>query len=94
MGSVTQGVQARRRKETRDRIVTAAERVFADYGFDGASFSRIAEQAGLPTSNIFYYSGTKRKLYRLLVEHNFKIWREAADAITPKTIPRRTSHLS
>ena len=75
------GIQARHREETHERILSAAERVFAEYGFEGASFSRIAAGANLPKSNIVYYFETKKKLYRLVVEDIFKVWREAADAI-------------
>ena len=81
------GIQARNREETRERILVAAERVFAEYGFDGASFSRIAAEAKLPKSNVVYYFESKKKLYRQVVENIFNIWREAADAIQPENDP-------
>ena len=89
MTSITTGIQARHREETRERILSAAERVFADYGYEGASFSRIASEVGLPKSNIVYYFETKHKLYRLVVENIFNIWREAADAIQPENDPEQ-----
>ena len=82
------GIQLRHREKTRETILAAAERVFADYGFEGASFSRIAAEAQLPKSNVVYYFTTKRKLYRLVVEDIFNIWRQAADAIYPENDPR------
>ena len=81
------GIQARNREETRERILVAAERVFAEYGFEGASFSRIAAEAQLPKSNVVYYFESKKKLYRQVVENIFNIWREAADAIQPENDP-------
>lgn len=87
MNKPTPGIQARHREETRERILVAAERVFAEYGFEGASFSRIAAEADLPKSNIVYYFETKKKLYRLVVESIFNVWREAADAIQPGNDP-------
>ena len=69
--------------------MSAAERVFADYGYEGASFSRIASEVDLPKSNIVYYFETKHKLYRLVVENIFNIWREAADAIQPENDPEQ-----
>lgn len=87
MNKLERGPQARNREETRERILAAAERVFAEYGFEGASFSRIAAEANLPKSNIVYYFETKKKLYRLVVENIFNVWREAADAIQPDTEP-------
>ena len=81
------GIQARQRQETQARIMTAAERVFAEYGYEGASFSRIAAEAGLPKSNVVYYAGSKKKLYRLVVEDIFNVWRAAADALYPENDP-------
>ncbi len=81
------GIQARNREETSERIMAAAERVFAEYGFEGASFSRIAAEAELPKSNVVYYTESKKKLYRLVVEDIFNVWREAADALYPENDP-------
>ena len=81
------GSQMRQRAETMERIKIAAERVFADYGYEGSSFSRIAKAAGLPKSNIFYYVESKEKLYRLVVEDIFNVWRAAADALYPENDP-------
>ena len=75
------GTQLRNREEIRSRVLLAAERVFADYGYAGASFSRIAEAAGLPKSNVVYYFETKKALYRLVVSDIFDVWRAAADTI-------------
>lgn len=82
-----QGIQQRHREETKRHIREAAERVFADYGFVGASFSRIAAEANLPKSNIVYYFETKETLYRLVVEDIFNVWRAAADALYPENDP-------
>ena len=81
------GIQQRNREETMLRIRTAAERVFAEYGYAGASFSRIAAEAQLPKSNVVYYFETKEKLYRLVVEDIFNVWRAAADALYPENDP-------
>lgn len=88
MNKPAPGIQARNREETRERILAAAERVFAEYGFEGASFSRIAAEVDLPKSNIVYYFETKKKLYRLVVENIFNVWREAADSIQPENDPQ------
>ncbi|MEM9437557.1 MAG: TetR/AcrR family transcriptional regulator [Pseudomonadota bacterium] len=87
MNKPAMGIQARHREETRERILAAAERVFAEYGYEGASFSRIAAEAELPKSNVVYYTQSKKKLYRLVVEDIFNVWREAADALYPSNDP-------
>ena len=87
MNKQSGGIQIRHREETRAQIQQAAERVFADYGYVGASFSRIAAEAGLPKSNIVYYYQTKEKLYRKVVENIFNVWRDAADVLSPERDP-------
>ena len=87
MNKQSRGIQVRHREETMAQILQAAERVFADYGYVGASFSRIAAEANLPKSNIVYYYGTKEKLYRTVVENIFNVWREAADVLSPEHDP-------
>ncbi|MEM9583718.1 MAG: TetR/AcrR family transcriptional regulator [Pseudomonadota bacterium] len=79
--------QKRNRAETKTRIRFAAERVFAEYGYSGASFSMIAAEAGLPKSNIVYYYSSKKALYRVVVEDIFNVWRAAADTIHPDNDP-------
>jgi AcrR family transcriptional regulator len=57
-------------KETdgaRVRILNAAERLFADDGFDATPTSRIAKLAGVPKGLLFYYFPTKADVLRVLV---------------------------
>jgi TetR/AcrR family transcriptional regulator len=81
------GIQLRNRAATRKRILAAAEKTFAEYGYAGASLSRIAAEASLPKSNVIYYFETKKNLYRLVVEDIFAVWRAAADALCPDSDP-------
>lgn len=48
---------------TRTQLLDAAERVFADHGYEGASLRDIAEAAGLHYSLSTYHYGTKAKLF-------------------------------
>ena len=52
----------------RDRILDAAEQLFAEGGFDGVSMRDIAAQAGVGLPLIVYHFETKQKLYRALFE--------------------------
>ena len=45
---------------TRERILAAAEEVFAASGFSAGTTRRIAERADVPEGLIFHYFGTKR----------------------------------
>jgi len=71
------------------KILSAAEKVFANYGFKGATTERIAQQAGLPKANLHYYFKTKSLLYQELLEGILEEWMEHAKAFDefdePKT---------
>lgn len=68
------------REENERLILEAAEDVFANYGFEGATTSRVARQAGIPKANLHYYFPTKEDLYRRVIDNIFNIWLEAADS--------------
>ncbi|HSK39368.1 MAG TPA: TetR/AcrR family transcriptional regulator [Arenibaculum sp.] len=63
------------------RILEAAERVFAEAGFGGASMSQIAAAAGLSKANLHYYVGTKQALYRGVLTGILDLWLDAAEAL-------------
>lgn len=66
------------RRENERLILDAAERVFAEAGFGGATMQLIADMAGLPKANLHYYFPTKEALYRRVVQNIFEIWLDAA----------------
>lgn len=66
--------QGRIRQENIERIMKAAEHVFAANGFRGATTAAIAKEAGLPKANIHYYFGTKAKLYRAVLDDILVLW--------------------
>ena len=68
------------RQENEQRILSAAEKVFAEAGFGGATMQLIADMAGLPKANLHYYFPTKEALYRDVVQNIFNIWLHAADS--------------
>ncbi|MBL8357201.1 TetR/AcrR family transcriptional regulator [Delftia deserti] len=52
----------------RERILDAAERLFAEGGFDGVSMRNIAAAAGVGLPLIVYHFETKQNLYRALFD--------------------------
>jgi len=66
------------RENNQRNILQAAEKIFAQYGFKGATTDLIAKQAGLPKANIHYYFKTKALLYRAVLERILEEWSEAA----------------
>jgi len=69
------------RQQNEALILQAAEKVFAEAGFGGATMQLIADVAGLPKANLHYYFATKEDLYRRVVQNIFEIWLHAADSM-------------
>ncbi len=68
------------RTGSEDAILAAAEIVFAERGYDGATTAAIAAAAGLPKANVHYYFATKEQLYRRVIARVLDAWLDAADA--------------
>lgn len=64
------------------RLLEAAETVFAERGFAGASTSAIAAQAKLPKPNLHYYFRTKEALYRAVLKNVLGMWLGEFDRFT------------
>lgn len=65
--------RAQRREETREKILTAAVRVFAELGFEAASMGSIANRAGLKKALVQYHFETKLNLWQEAVN---SLWSE------------------
>lgn len=68
--------RAANRKALEQKILSAAESVFAEHGFDGSSLEAIAESAGLSRQNMLYYFPSKESLYRNVLKHILDLWIE------------------
>lgn len=77
---ISKGKRTDIRRENERVILEAAEKVFAEAGFGGATMQLIADMAGLPKANLHYYFATKEDLYRKVVHDIFEIWLRAADS--------------
>jgi len=76
------------RQTSVEQILAAAEQVFSDHGFEGATMSQLAAAAGLPKANLHYYFGTKEKLYRAVLEGILALWLDdAGEWIVPQRHP-------
>ena len=51
-----------------DRILSAAENIFARFGFRRASMSQIADEAGLTRQALYHHYPSKEALFRAVVE--------------------------
>ena len=77
----------RRRQDSEARILTAAEQIFAEAGFSGATTAVIAAKARLPKANVHYYFGTKERLYRRVLKRILDAWLASGDSIHPDADP-------
>lgn len=75
------------RARNKAHIIAAAEKVFAERGYDGATTAEIAEIAGLAKSNVHYYFGTKEAIYREVIAGIVDLWLKAFGDITANDDP-------
>ena len=70
----------RRRKPTRiqslrqGEIIKAGLKVFARYGFKGATIDQIAEKAGMSKTNLLYYYRCKEDIYLSVLQRTLEMW--------------------
>lgn len=57
---------------TTERLLDAAEREFAEHGYDGARLEDIAKAAGIRRSSLLYHYGSKHALFCAVVRHVFE----------------------
>ena len=76
------------KSDSRARLLQAAEKTVYAYGFGNASIADIAEEAGVPLGNVYYYFKTKDEIGGAIVEHRVsrfrKLLRDLGKATSPK----------
>ncbi|MDQ6817115.1 MAG: TetR family transcriptional regulator [Actinomycetota bacterium] len=65
---------------SREAILETAERLFAQFGYDGASLSEIGADAGLSRGTPSYYFGSKEDLYIAVLDRAFTARQAATQA--------------
>ena len=74
-------------ESTRAAILTAAERLFAERGFDRCRLEDVAEAVGIRRASIVYYFRDKRVLYDAVLEDVFGGFRSRLDGTLSRTGP-------
>lgn len=76
------------RRRNVEKILLAAEKVFAEKGYGGTAMGDIAEEAELPRSNLHYYFSTKDDLYRAVLLDLLEVWKQDAQCFELFDDPR------
>jgi AcrR family transcriptional regulator len=58
----------RRGVKSRELVLDAAERVMAEHGYEGASVTRVVDEAGIPISSVYHYFGSKDGILLAVME--------------------------
>lgn len=66
-------------EDSRERVVAAATRLFAERGFDGTSTREIGRASGLNVATVAYHVGGKAELYREVMR---RAYHEELDALS------------
>ena len=80
-------------KHTREKILDAAEDLFAEKGFDAASLSDIADQVGIRQPGIFKHFATKKDLYFAVVTRIMDPWFEMLSTFAEDVSSREKAQL-
>lgn len=75
------------RAENTRKIISAAEKVFAEKGFSGGTTQEIADEAGLPKANVHYYFPTKEGLYARVLDDILEEWKSDAEIFDTSNDP-------
>ncbi|MFP3517055.1 TetR/AcrR family transcriptional regulator [Pseudomonas sp. SIMBA_077] len=76
------------RRKNVEKILLAAEKIFAEQGYAGTKMADIALHAELPRSNLHYYFTTKEELYREVLINLLGTWELEGDCFVQFDDPR------
>lgn len=90
-GAASAGAGAARQRAAREgkerAIRSHAERLFAQFGFEGASLESIAQAAGITRHSLLYYYSSKEELYRRVLDDVLDQWLASMGAISASDSP-------
>lgn len=81
-----------RGEATREKVLDAAERLFADHGFDGVSIREIAQEAGVTLGVVGFHGGSKLDLFKTILRRRVETLSAARRAGLAELRARGGSH--
>ncbi len=70
----------------KDAILDAAEKLFGQHGFDGASTRSIALEAGVNMAMLSYYFGSKEGVFKAVLDRRISVFRQTLHELNEKDI--------
>jgi len=68
-------------KKVREKLYSAAARIFAQKGYASATVHEIVEMAGVTKPALYYYFGSKEGVYKAILEKGFSDFGARMDAV-------------
>ncbi|OGO21284.1 MAG: hypothetical protein A2Z14_14455 [Chloroflexi bacterium RBG_16_48_8] len=83
-------------QDTRTQILEAAQHLFIEQGFHGASMRQIAQEAGIALGGIYHHFTSKEKIFQIIFENNHPYHEvlpilEHAQGDTPEALVRNAA---
>lgn len=79
---------SRIRARNRERILAAAQEVFAEYGYHGATIDKVAGRVEMSQPNLHHYFPRKTDLYDAVLARILDIWLVPLEDLDPNGDPR------
>jgi len=76
------------RNDKEQSILDAAEKLFAQFGFEGVSLESISAEAGISRHNLLYYFPSKDVLYHKVLDRVMDLWLDSMAAISVSDNPQ------
>ena len=70
---------------TKEAIITATRRLFAERGYNGTSLNDIADQVGVRRQSLLHYFPTKEAMYIEVFERALREWNERVESAVSQT---------
>lgn len=76
----------KKKEDKKEHILNVAEKVFAEYGYEGASTRLLASEAGVNMAMLNYYFGSKDGLLKAVLERRIASLRAALEVVRDEQI--------
>lgn len=77
-------------KKRRRIIISAALKIFAEFGYKGATVQKIADSAGVPKTSVLYYFSSKKSIYSAVMQSILNKWNSSFDSVTEDDCPAQS----